>query len=66
MNVVFKRVLAGVIEVLDDSRGSENLAIIIEAIKNNMDSLKWVGIVNVSMNQVAKLNKITNSMNHFY
>ena len=32
--------VGGVIEVLDDSRGSENLEIIIEAIKNIMDSLK--------------------------
>ena len=40
VNIVFNKVLAGIVEVCNNSSGSENLMVVIETIVNITDSLK--------------------------
>ena len=40
VNIVFKRVLVGIVETCDNSRGLENFTVVIEAVENIVDSLK--------------------------
>lgn len=55
---MLERVLTGVVEVINNAGGPEDLAVVVEALESGFDSLKTLCIVNIMTDEITELNKV--------
>ena len=63
-DVVLERVLTGVVEVINNAGGPEDLVVVVEALESSFDSLKTLCIVNVTTDKITELNKVAHSVDN--
>ena len=57
--------LAQIVEMLHNPKGSKYLAVVVETSEGSFDGFNGLGVMDITVNKIAKFNEITHSANHF-